>query len=260
VAAAVLDGFQAVAFGTVAGLADRSGTSGATVLRFAEKVGYRGFTDLQAAVRHELSDNLRPAAERIRLRPPHDLLSRALTTELDNVQATLGEADPDSFETAVRLLAARRARVHVAGGEMAGGIAHLLAQQLAMLRNGVILLEGSPVRVTAQLASAASGDVVVVIDLRRYDRWLVDAVDVAVDAGLAVVTLTDGPLSPFARDAAVGFTVAAEGVGPFDSHVGTLALVNALVAGVAVRLRADATVRLDRIEAAWRRAGALREE
>ncbi|MCU1380834.1 MAG: hypothetical protein JWN29_3817 [Acidimicrobiales bacterium] len=260
VAAAVLDGLPGVAFGTVAGLARSSGTSGATVMRFAEKLGYRGFADLQAAVRHELWDNLRPATERIRLRPPHDLLGRALTAELGNVQATLGEVDPASFETAVRLLVARRARIHVVAGEAAVGIAHVLAEQLAMLRDGVIVLGGSPVRVAGQLANAAAGDVAVVIDLRRYDRWLVDAVGVAADAGLKVVTLTDGPLSPFARGATVGFTVAAEGVGPFDSYVGALALVNALVAGVAARLRAGATKRLDRIEAAWRQAGALHLE
>ena len=34
--------------------------------------------------------------------------------------------------------------------------------------------------------------------------------------------------------------VAAEGAGPFDSHVGTLALGNALVTGVAGRLRHSA--------------------
>jgi DNA-binding MurR/RpiR family transcriptional regulator len=257
VATAVLDELPAVAFGTVADLARRSGTSGATVMRFAEKLGHRGFADLQAAVRRQLSDNLRPATERIRLRPPHDLLGRALVAELDNVQATLGETDPVSFDAAVRLLAARRARIHVVAGEAAVGIAHLLAEQLAMLRDDVVLLGGSPVRVTSQLANAAAGDVVVVIDLRRYDRWLVDAIGAGVDAGLSVVTLTDGPLSPFARGAAVGFTVAADGVGPFDSYVGALALVNALVAGVAARFRADATKRLDRIEAAWRQAGAL---
>jgi hypothetical protein len=55
----------------------------------------------------------------------------------------------------------------------------------------------------------------------------------------------------------VAFTVAAEGAGPFDSHVGTLTLANALVTGVAGRLRATATARLDRLEAEWRDAGAL---
>ena len=51
--------------------------------------------------------------------------------------------------------------------------------------------------------------------------------------------------------------IAAAGAGPFDSHVGTLSLCNLLVAGVADRLRAAATERLDRAEAAWQASGSL---
>ena len=71
-------------------------------------------------------------------------------------------------------------------------------------------------------------------------------------AGGKVVAVTDGPLSPLVTGAEAWFAVTAEGAGPFDSHVGTLALLHALVAGVADRLRGSATDRLDRLEAAWR--------
>jgi DNA-binding MurR/RpiR family transcriptional regulator len=40
-------------------------------------------------------------------------------------------------------------------------------------------------------------------------------------------------------------------VGPFDSHVGTLVLLDALAAGVAAKLQKTATARLDAIEVAW---------
>jgi DNA-binding MurR/RpiR family transcriptional regulator len=53
------------------------------------------------------------------------------------------------------------------------------------------------------------------------------------------------------------FTVSAVGGGPFESHVGTLAVCNLLVAGVAVRLRHEATERLDLAEAEWRQRQAL---
>jgi DNA-binding MurR/RpiR family transcriptional regulator len=71
------------------------------------------------------------------------------------------------------------------------------------------------------------------------------------------VTITDSLLSPLAALADRTLTVAAAGAGPFDSHVGTLALANVLVAGVADRLRREATERLDRAESAWQAGGAL---
>jgi DNA-binding MurR/RpiR family transcriptional regulator len=55
------------------------------------------------------------------------------------------------------------------------------------------------------------------------------------------------------------FVVSARGAGPFDSQVGTLALVQSLVTGVASRLRKSATERLDAIEEAWRTGDELVE-
>ena len=56
------------------------------------------------------------------------------------------------------------------------------------------------------------------------------------------------------------FPIAASAAGPFDSHVGLLAVVNTLVAGVAERLRASATRRIDALEAIWVESGALVED
>ena len=67
VAAVVADDPEAVAFGTVADVARRAGTSGATVVRLATKLGFEGFVELQGAVREELARRLRPASERMRL-------------------------------------------------------------------------------------------------------------------------------------------------------------------------------------------------
>jgi DNA-binding MurR/RpiR family transcriptional regulator len=110
------------------------------------------------------------------------------------------------------------------------------------------------------MADVRPGDVVVAIDVRRYERWVVAAAADARLRGAEVVAVTDSVLSPLAAGASATFVVTAASPGPFDSHVGTLALANALVAAVAGRLRASATARLDRIEAAWKDSGALLAE
>ncbi|HYT39072.1 MAG TPA: SIS domain-containing protein, partial [Acidimicrobiia bacterium] len=125
------------------------------------------------------------------------------------------------------------------------------------LRPGVMLVGGSEVRVARVLADLDPSDVVVVLDLARYDRAVLDAAGRATDRGTALVALTDSALSPLASAAAVSFTASVAGAGPFDSHVGLLALANALLAGVAAHLRHSATDRLDQVESAWRTAGAL---
>jgi DNA-binding MurR/RpiR family transcriptional regulator len=147
--------------------------------------------------------------------------------------------------------------VLVLSGDASSGLASLLAGELSMLRPGVVVVDGSEVRVARLLADAGPSDVVVVLDLARYDRAVLDATGRAGATGAALVALTDSALSPLASAATVSFTVSVTGAGPFDSHLGMLALVNALLAGVAARLRRSATDRLDQVESAWRTAAAL---
>jgi DNA-binding MurR/RpiR family transcriptional regulator len=267
VAAVVADDPEAVAFGTVADVARRAGTSGATVVRLAAKLGFDGFVELQGAVRDEMARRLRPASERIRRPAAGDVLGTALATEMGNIAATLEGVDRAAFDHAVTLLSGPVAvrtqrgrgggRVLVLAGDASSGVASLFADELSMLRPGVVLIGGSEVRVARLLADVGPSDVVVVVDLARYDRAVLDAAGRAAEQGAALVALTDSALSPLASVAAVSFTASVTGAGPFDSHVGLLALANALLAGVAASLRRSATDRLDQVEAAWRTAAAL---
>ncbi len=262
VAEVVLRRPEGVAFGTVAEVAAVADTSGATVVRLSTRLGYQGFSDLQASVRDAIGARLRPAVERIRTEvgpAGAEVVARTLQTELDNLRRTLDAVDPAAFGRAVDLLADPARAVRVLAGDAQAGIGAVLATDLGILRPDVAEAQGSPAAVVRRLAPLGGGPppVVVAVDLRRYERWVVDAARQAVAAGAALVAVTDSPLSPLAEGAEATFAVTAEGAGPFDSHVGTLALVNALVSGVAARLRRSATDRLDALEARWRESGAL---
>ncbi|HZA86908.1 MAG TPA: hypothetical protein VE466_08520, partial [Acidimicrobiales bacterium] len=76
VADVVLRDPEAVAFGTVARVAARAGTSGASVVRLATRLGYPGYSGLQAAVQAAIGQQLRPAVERIRSERGSDVVSR----------------------------------------------------------------------------------------------------------------------------------------------------------------------------------------
>jgi DNA-binding MurR/RpiR family transcriptional regulator len=248
---------QSVAFGTVAELARLAETSGATVVRFATKLSYDGFIGLQEAIQEELASQLGPAAERIRVPVPDDVIGQVLTREMDNLEATFHNTDRKEFEQAVRWLADPKRRVILCPGDCVRGVAVTLADQLLSMRPDVHVLDGSQVRVGRELAQVSKGDVVLTMDFRRYDRWVLVASDLAKERGAKLVAFTDSRLGPLARAADCIFVVSAGAVGPFDSQVATLALGNALVAAVAEKLRPGASERLDRVEGIWQRMDAL---
>jgi len=248
---------QTIAFGTVAQVAQRAGTSGPSVVRLAVKLGYEGFVGLQADVQSELARQLGPARDRIRQRPPTDVLARVQSAEQDNVLRTLDSINAAALERSVARLADRHHQVWVVSAEMTAPIGLVLAGQLAQLRDGVTLLSGSEVAVSRALAGLDSEDTLVAIDIRRYERSLVGLTRWAGEQGARIIAITDSPLSPLVAGAAESFFISAQGVGPFDSVTGGVALANVLVAGVAARLRQSAPARLDAIEAAWSAVSAL---
>ena len=181
-----------------------------------------------------------------------------MATELDNVQSTLEQADREAFARAV---AALSARTSPGGRPVRRGVGRASrTRRSASCRSCARASSWSSAprwRWSAPIALLEPGDACLVIDLRRYDRWVLDAARRAGERGVTLIALTDSALSPLALLADASFTVVAASAGPFDSHVATLALLNAMVAAVADKLRTSATDRLDRIEAAWRSAGAL---
>jgi DNA-binding MurR/RpiR family transcriptional regulator len=257
VAEAILAAPHAVGFGTVADLASAAGAGAATVVRLASKLGYDGFTELQASVQRELMSQLRPAAERIRETGGDTTAARHASMEEANVRGTLDTVDADAIERTVARIADLQLPVAVLSGDASFGVALQFTSELEQLRPGIHLLTGNDVAVRRLLAVLPDTTTLVVADVRRYDRWLLDALSAARRRGMWSAAMTDSVLSPLAAGADATFVLAAGSVGPFDSNVGMLALFDLIVVEVAGRLRATATDRLDSIEQAWRAGDSL---
>lgn len=257
VAQAVLEHPHLVAFGTVADLAAAAGAGAATVVRLAAKLGYDGFSALQASVQDDLARQLRPAAERILELADRPHIERHRANAMANVAETIDNVSRESFDEVVALLSDLHRPVLVLAGEAERGVARQFLTDLGALRESVGAVSGNEVAVRRQLALSAATATLVVVDLRRYERWLLDAVAFAGELGHTIVACTDGPLSPLAMAAQYSFTLAARSDSPFDSQVGTLTLLELIVAAVAERLRGTAAARLERVESAWAAARSL---
>ena len=256
IAEVVLEMPQSIGFGTVAELARAAHVGAASVVRLASKLGFDGYSELQQAVQAELMQQLRPAVERI---GTADLGSRAghIAAELANVESTLTGVDDASLAALVERLADLERPVLVLSGDASAGVAQQFMTQLHQLRSDVVMVGGSDVEVRRELAVVGDGATLVVIDLRRYEQWVLDAHRLAVERTIWSAGITDSMLSPIASAADVTFVVGAASTGPFDSYVGMLALLNLVVSDVAAQLKESATERLAAIEAAWTTGASL---
>jgi DNA-binding MurR/RpiR family transcriptional regulator len=249
---------QLIAFGTMAALVARAGVGAGTVARLCAKAGLHGFADLQRRVQTELVGTLGPAAERIKEAPQTDLVGKFVASEASNIHNTLQGASTTSLQASGVLLGDLKKHIVVAASDACMGVALQFSKELSLLRPNVELLDGSPVAMGRRLALGDDTDVVVAIDIRRYDNWLVETVNRFATAQARIIGLSDSATSPIAAVADHHFVIHAHSPGPFDSFTGALSLLNLLGATAAVKLRKTATDRLAKVEDAWVATGALK--
>mgnify|MGYP002135608486 CR=1 FL=1 len=70
---------------------------------------------------------------------------------------------------------------------------------LRALRDDVAMVEGNDVAVRRTIAMLRDTDTVIALDLRRYDKWVVDAAKDAHERGVWLAAVTDSLLSPLAE-------------------------------------------------------------
>jgi len=246
IAEAVLAEPTLLAFGTVSDLADRVGTSRPSIVRFANKLGFQGYTLLQQHVRSDLSQQLSRPSERIRqddkTGPPlRDVINGGIASVLDAFE------DGRVAELAAPVVQAEK--VWILSGETSQAGAHALYSGLSMVRPRVRALEEHSFG--TDMSDAGPQDVAVVFDFRRYRRQVITATRVLGNAGVSIVAITDSPLSPLVALADSWCQIEVPAIGPFDSSAPIVVLCELLVARVAQELKNDAKNRIDRIEALW---------
>jgi len=246
IAELILEEPTLVAFGTVSEIAERVGTSRPSVVRFANRLGFGGFSDLQAHVRENVTRRLSRPTERIRASEAERRPVRArLDSALDRVFAAVEGERLDRLAIPI----ARGEQVWILSGESSRAGAYALYSGLSMLRPSVRFV-GSHTLGT-DLSSAMPGDTAVVFDFQRYRRRVATAARVFRDLGVDIVAITDSPFSPLVELTETWCEIEIPDVGPFDSSVPSVALAELLVARVAGELREKAASRIDRIEQLW---------
>ncbi|SDJ58583.1 MurR/RpiR family transcriptional regulator [Streptomyces indicus] len=257
VARALLAAYPAAGLETVAKVAERAGVSAPTVIRFVNRLGYRGFPEFQQALRDELDQrDASPLALYATTgfasrgdSPADELLASSARSHAAALDATFSALPPADLQRAVDLLADPKRRVLLTGGRFSGLHARYLGLHLLQVRDDVSLLAEGQVERTAELARAGRRDVLTVFDFRRYEPELLALATLVTERGGKVVLFTDSWLSPIS---AVADVVLPSHVGtaatPYDTLVPVLAVAETVVTGVLQALGDSAETHLRRSE------------
>lgn len=247
----LLSHYPFAGLGTVAEFAGRAGISAPSALRFVTRLGFTGFPEFQKHLRGELEAQLlSPLAKS----SPMEMGEEALALEAfvnaasENIQATVANIVPSEFEAIVELLSDPRRHIHFTGGRFTGAMARYAESHFRIVRSHVDFIEGQPVLWRDRMIEIGRKDVLVVLDIRRYQDDVIALAETAARQGASIVLLTDPWLSPIARVAHHILPVQVAVPSNWDSATGLLVLMEALIAAVTKRLWSTVKPRLEALE------------
>ncbi len=246
----VLDHLQEVPFLSVPELAERTGTSDATVVRFCQRVGYSGYSDLKMDLVDALQEDIlagatgseAPTVEEI----GRDSLAAMAKLEQQNIERTLQSADRKVFR---KLAAALFEADHVFTFGL--GISAYLADFASYLftehglRSTCLATRFTSPR--EQLIVLRPSDLVLAFSFSPYSRQTLEVLEEAGEKGVPTVVVTDRATAPGVAVANDALVVSSHGMTFTNATASVGVLLNALVVEIASRHRGETVDAISRI-------------
>lgn len=230
------------AFWGVEELAERSGTSVATVVRFAQALGFTGFLELrQALVAQARAGG--DAEGRLMAAPKGAAaaLVEVARRDVANIERTVAGINEALLKAVLKCLESSRHRVL-----FGHGVSSIMAEHLGYLLTlaGLPVVAGNPAEFARQVANLGPKDVVVAFTFQPYSKETLDAVAYARKRQVKIIAFTDRLDAPLARLADHSLIVAGENL-LFSHSLASFAVVaHTLATGLASRDREGAIQRL----------------
>jgi len=223
----ILDHVEEIPFWNAQTLADAAGTSSATVVRFAQRLGYSGFptlrSDIADLIKKDLSQDYVSRIESLE----GDVLSMVASQDVEDINNTLNQLDRKDFSAAVDMIMAAE-QVHTMGL----GVSHIMSDLMAYQLNQVGI-SASPMRTGStsffeQVAFFTPKHLLIAFSYPPYSETTVHTAQAAHASGVGVIGITNKPAAPISFHADITLAVRSENILYTNALAAMSVIINAL--------------------------------
>jgi DNA-binding MurR/RpiR family transcriptional regulator len=236
-----------MALETVAVIAQRAAVQPSSMIRFAQALGFDGFSDMQQVFRSVLvtrSGNYRDRIETLRRQSEVDgadigaVLADSVEESIHALQLLQENTSTGDLNRTIDLLAAAN-DIYVLAERRAFPVAFYLTYAIGRLERSVHLLDGVGGMLSQQAKNIKQQDAVIVVSFPPYSPAVVELLAEQSQRGITTVSITDSAISPIAMEATVTFGIKQQEERAFRSLVAPMCLAQSLVVGLGHRLVAS---------------------
>lgn len=237
-----------IALESINAVAEKCGVHPSSLVRFAQGLGYSGFKELQGVFQTRLATAAPGFRERISAleeelsrkggQGSKGFLRDLVVRDIASLQGLLDAVSEEALDQAARLLT-HAETIFIAGQLRSEPLAILLRYLLTMLHRRVVLLDPAGGLAPEMAQTMGPRDVLVAIAFRHYAKEVVAVAEIADAVATPLIAITDGPLSPLARNARVLFTVPEEEYSFSRSLAAPMSLIQCLATATAAQLQPE---------------------
>lgn len=251
-AQSVLENYPASGLGPLTALAKDAAVSVPTVARMVQKLGYKSYSEFQAALREELRAKVKtPIAKHdtwAEAAPSGHILNRFTDAVIDNIRLTLGQIDPDAFDHACDLMTNQDHHLYIVGGRITHTLAEYLFLHMQVIRPNVTHVQSTSNTWPHYLLNAKEGDVFVIFDVRRYENNTLKLAELAHQRKAKIVLMTDQWRSPVHQLATVCLSNRIVVPSAWDSATTIMLLLETMISSIQTFNWTQTKARMEELE------------
>lgn len=251
----IIDNYDQAAFMTAANLGKSIGVSESTVVRFANRLGYEGYRELQNDLQ-ELIKNKLTTVQRIHMQEDNyqnkeNLLMKIMEKDMENIKRTIAEANYKSFNESIDIVL-NADNIYIVGLRSSSFLAGYLGFYLNFLFENVNVVNYGPNNIFEQLLKTTSEDVIIVITYPRYSQRIIDVLEYVKKRDASIITITDSLSSPSAHKSDVSLIANSEMISFVDSLVAPMSLINSFIIALGNEKKDNLNNYFEDLEEIWK--------
>lgn len=245
-----INNFDGIPFKNVNDLSIETGVSVASVVRFAQRAGFDGFSGLRDAITESLQQKLSnneiyPLFEKHRIK--EDILTDVANLDIKNINDTLNVVERKTFDNVINLIS-KSERVFTAGLGISYLLAEILAYQLTQVGISSTVLKHTHTIFNEQILFLNQKDLLIVFSFPPYSKETVEAAEFARKKKIDVIAVTNKPASPVTFFTKANLIVKSENMLFTNSFAAISVIINAIATACAIKNKSRAKKVLEETE------------
>jgi DNA-binding MurR/RpiR family transcriptional regulator len=225
-----IENFDQVPFYSVHNISEATSMSVASVVRFSQRIGFKGFLEMRNEISGELQEQIKnnaifPLSDDKTLRD--DTLTAVANHDIKNISDTLNLINRNNFDKAVKLILSSE-RVFTTGLGISYLLSEILAYQLKQVAIDAYNFTHNHTSFIEQIPFLKKKDLIIAFSFPPYSKETIEAAKYAKSKNVKIISITNKIAAPISFSSDISLIVRSKNFLFTNSFAAVSVLINSI--------------------------------